>query len=343
MNKKVAYGFFTFVCPVIVGFTISKILLDDPASKNIPASVSYLIGILFSFLSHFLSVWIYLVIDFNDFKEDFSLKIKSITTIGSIIENFAEANMMFDNLFKSVKSDLDFDKNIKLKKNELEFHLYLSRIKYQDYLSSHYIFHADKPKIQKIPKNYFENPIWIKLVDGFKRYLSIQIIDKETKELYLNDTTRRDWEITRLYTKIEQGTLEVFNKLFIVQDDYISANNEQIIDKDLFDYLFCWLQRFEKRSNAQLKIIKFSNANGSIGYDNIEDMGIYDKILAIQKIDDPVMNSVERKQYGLKNERTFTFEFNLDSSVTTDYETNFNALFSQAINLQDFFCPEIIS
>ena len=68
-------------------------------------------------------------------------------------------NFEFGNLIvlNTVKSDLEFDNQIKKDKKYLEFHLYLSKLKCDKFFSSHFIYHSDDMSISKIPTHYSSN------------------------------------------------------------------------------------------------------------------------------------------------------------------------------------------
>lgn len=341
MNKKYKdfiLNVVSFIFPVCFGILYSVYLESVKTVFIISYPVNHLISALIAILSHFLFQWHIFKLDFKNFQKDFEYKINAVNKITSLMDEYAEANYIIDELLKSVKADLSFNKEmvISKKKKNIEFHSYLSRMKYKDYFQSHFIFYANEKLIKKIPKNYFENPIWARLVGESKCYLSTQVIDNDTKDLYLSDINRRNWEIARIKAKIEQGTLLVFNKLFIINDDLIDMNHNQVLDNVLFAYLSCWLKGFNISSDIQLKIIKFSQANGAIGPEKVKDMGIFDKILAFQTIDKNDELESQAFQPAIGRERAFTFEFNLDSSVTQEYRRDFETIFKQADDLRSY-------
>lgn len=326
------------IVPLFVGLLLQGFffLIKDYTGNVYPWT--YLISAYFGLLIFFAFEWIEFKGLFNAFQVDFNNKIRTLNNITSLMEDFVEANIIIDNLISSVRPDLEFNKRIKSSKEgcELDFHLYLSKLKYENYFKSHFIFDANNKSIKKIPKKYFEDPIWARLVGDSKYYLSAQIIAYDTKDLYLSDSNRRDLEIARITAKIKQGELLVFNKLFIIEDSLIDMDTNQILDNTLFQYLHCWMSGFIISSDIQLKIIKFSRANGAIGPEKVKDMGIFDKILAFQTIDKNDELVSQAHHSGIARERAFTFEFNLDSSVTQEYTKDFNTIFKQADDLSSY-------
>jgi len=330
MKKEIFSHWLSWLFPLIISTILCLSLFLDSKAINIPTSVSVSILILSALLSYVAVEWGHFIIKFND-------KIRSTNHISSILTEFAEANMIFDNLLSSVRCDLDFDKQIKFDKKHLDFHLFLSKIKYQKYLSSHFIFQSDKKIIQKIPKYYFEDSIWKRLVGESKCYSSLQLLDEKSTDLYIKDTDRRDLEITFLISKLSQqnkdSKLRSFNKLFILKDDFVDTRTKKISDNNVRNYLQHWLSRFNVLQStdgkAQLKVAKFSEAQGAINGNRLQDIGIFDNILGIQ--------SVYSNAESDFNTNALRFDFSLDCADVKVCKNDYDAIFKRAICLKEFF------
>lgn len=342
MSEKIKYAILHLMLPFVCGTLLGVYLELEKKVCNIPLPINILISALLTFLLFFFIDWLEFKAVFNSFENEFNNKIKTLNNIASLLEEFFEANIIIDNLIKSIKSDLVFNKQIKESKQtcELDFHVYLSKLKYEDYFNSHFLFCADDKSIKKIPKKYFENSIWTMLIDNSRHYLSTQIFDNKTKALYLIGQKRRDHEITRINLKINQKQLLIFNKLFIVQDDMIDMVNKKFLDNDLKAYINGWFTSIRLSKDVQIKIIQYSKANGALGEESVKDMGIFDKIIAFQELDKNVDSITINKHNGtsiIDCERSFTFDFNLNSAVINDYRKNFIAIFNDAESLGRFF------
>ncbi|MBV5328836.1 MAG: hypothetical protein JZU65_14585, partial [Chlorobium sp.] len=271
------------------------------------------------------------------FINNFNDKMKSISNTFLLMNEYAEAGMMLDSVLGTIKDDLKFDKIIKLDKSHLDFHLFLSKIKYQKYLASHFVFEPKRKEIQRIPKYYFESAIWKRLVAESKCYSSLQLLDDPNSSLYLQDTDRRDLEITYLINKLSQKTsgskLKIFNKLFILKNDMLDVKKKKILNQDVYDFLTPWKERFDELKitdgKVLLKIVKFSDAQGAIGGNNLRDIGIFDNILGIQSI----TASDDSEFSG----NTMIFDFSLDEAEVKNCQNDYNAIFKRAINISDFF------
>lgn len=330
MNKEVFSHWLSWLFPLSIATGLGLTLFLDGKATSIPNSVNICIIVLSALLSYVAIEWAYFIIKFND-------KMKSTNKIALLLAEFAEANMMLDNLMQSVRCDLDFDKKIKSDKEHLDFHLFLSKIKYQKYLSSHFVFKSDEKIIQKIPKYYFEDSIWKKLVSDSECYSSLQLLDSQHTGFYLDDTDRRDLEINFIISKLSQrkegSKLRSFKKLFILDDKFVDVKNKKINNVNLQNYLQNWLDRFDvlksSDGNAQLKIIKISEAQGAISAKHLQDIGIFDNILGIQK----VYSNIESDF----NDNALRFDFSLDVSAVRGCKNDYDSIFSRAINLNDFF------
>jgi len=330
MNKKIFSHWLSWSFPLAIAIILGLTLFFDTKAEHVPVSINLAIIILSILLSYVAIEWAIFKIEFND-------KLKSTNDIGSILNEFAEANMMMDNLMHSVKHDLVFDKKIKMDKEHLDFHLFVSKIKYQKFLSSHFVYQTDKKIIQKIPKYYFEDSIWKKLVHDSECYSSLQLLNNANTEFYLKDTTRRNLEITFLNTKLSQSKkeskLHEFHKLFILNDEWVNINEKVILDENIKTYLMHWLDKFKSLGKndgkAELKVIKSSDAEGAIDGKPLKDIGIFDNILGIQ--------SVYSNTESDFNTNSLRFDFSLDLKEVKDYKKDYDTIFKRAINLKDFF------
>lgn len=334
MSKKIFSHWLSWSFPLAIAIILGLTLFFDKKAESVPISINLAIIILSILLS-------YIAIEWAIFKSEFNDKIKSTNDIGSILNEFAEANMMMDNLMESVKHDLVFDKKIKMDKQHLDFHLFLSKIKYRKFLSSHFVYEADKKVIQKIPKYYFEDSIWKKLVNDSECYSSLQLLNNINTDFYIKDTERRNLEITFLTTKLSQSkkgsTLQAFHKLFILNDSWVDINNKVILDENVKVYLKHWLEKFNSLGKAdgkaELKVIKSSDAQGAIDGKPLLDIGIFGNILGIQSVFSNTENDF--------NTNSLRFDFSLDLTEVKEYKKDYDTIFKRAINLRDFFVSQV--
>ncbi len=229
---------------------------------------------------------------------------------------------------------MEFDKNLKKNKESLAFHLFLSKLKYSDYLPSHFIYDVNSKFIKRIPSHYFQTSVWKHLVEESKIYLSLQILNNETDKVYLYNTRRRKSEINQLFTQLQlpkkDSKLSIFRKLFVIQDDWLNVDNKKIIDKNVKEYLLIWHKKFKKinRKKVMLKVINSSQAIGVIDNKQLDDIGIFDDILGLQTPEHNGINTFRTNDVH--------FDFSFDIKLVNQYKNNFNSVFKISIPLAEY-------
>lgn len=278
--------------------------------------------------------WFLFKKEWDKYKKEFTEYKTSRSETGAILNQFEESNFILRKIANSSLPDLEFDKNLKKSKDYLAFHLYLSKIKYEKYLSSHFQYDVDSKFIRKVPIYYFQKSVWNKLIESSKIYLSLQILDSSTNEVYVRNDIRRDSEIVYLFNQLQlprtKSRLSNFRKLFVVQDDWIDINNKNILNNDLKEYLTIWNNKFKdiKSKKAIIKVINKSQAIGAINGKQLDDIGIFDNILGIQTHNPNGINSFRANNVH--------FDFSFDIQLVKRYKNNFGGIFKSGIPLTDY-------
>lgn len=337
MTNKYFSGSFSLYFPLIFGaFTSGTLIYDQSLGKW----VSSCLGLITVLLTYIITEWVTFRIKIND-------KLEVTNHIGSILDEFAEANLLMKKMRNTVKSDLEFDNQIKKDKKYLEFHLYLSKLKYDKFFSSHFIYHSDDMSISKIPTHYFIHYIWRKLVEEFSdSYSSLQLLIAKTKKVYIEENDpnklndRQDIEINCLKSilapdKITGGKhakLQAFKKLFVLDDSWIDEDKKEITDVAVNKYLKKWYDKLCKSEKAQLKIIKFSNAVGVIRGGELKDIGIFGNILGIQSVDEP-----DKNDFRADNIR---IDFYFNATKVAEYKMDYASIFDRASDFKEYFVSQ---
>jgi hypothetical protein len=325
--KKVIYSkyfkiFFLLISEIILG-TLLKI--DHNLSWIGIAVVLLFWGV----LSHMFIEWLKFEEDFKELKES-----KSYTE--RLLNEFAESNFLMNSMARSVKSDLEFDKHVKLKTEHKPFQLFISALKYEYYLSSYFKYNLDanSPAITNIPRYYFESytkqngekySVWMWLIEKSKTYQSIQILNNDTSEIYLDNKERLEIETNYLKTQYQckNAKLSTIKKLFVIKDEWMDADGKIITEANITSYLDVWKIRLKSmtktsKKNLQVKYIKMSLAKGSLNNGYIDDIGIFDSILGIQS---PI--KTENSLIDDKSDISFYFDKEFVESNKEKFETVF--------------------
>lgn len=322
MNNKYVSHWLSWVVPLGAGFATGAplIIWEKDLSKGTSVSLSVLIALL-----------MYIITEWGFFKDKLEKKLEVSNDIGSILNEFAEANLLIHKMKNTVESDLKFDNQIKKDKKHLEFHLYLSKLKYDEFFSSHFVFSPNKRAIQKIPRYYFERDIWRKLVGISDCYYSLQLLDYVTKDFYLKDKARLKLELTFLTKNLVSSDfkLQIFHKLFVLNDEVVDIQKKTFVDKDVEEYLKDWHDKFNDSAKVHLKIIRSSDAQGALDGKLLNDLGIFGNILGIQSV--CFNKETDFTANGLR------FDFYFDMSEVEACKKNFNAIFNMAVYLNEFF------
>ncbi len=284
--------------------------------------------------------------EWNDFKLKWEVFVKDFdqtkvptSKTGFILNEFAESNFLMERIADSVKQDLQFDKIMKTDRKHLEFHLFLSKLKYNDFLTSHFIYSSENRLISRVPTHYFIQFIWRKLVEEFSEtYSSLQILNVDTEEVYLKNDFRQNEEIGCLESQVvrrkKEAKLQSFHKLFVLKDVWMNEDKKEITNEVVKKYLKKWYdklgqERLEKTGKIKLRIIKSSNAVGAIHKGPLDDIGIFGNLLGIQSV---VEN--QERYFSADNIR---IDFYFDETVVDKYKKDFSAIFNRAENLRDYF------
>ena len=150
--------------------------------------------------------------EWNEFKDQWKENKKVIESIrvsksrtGAILDKFAKSNIIVEALYEKIKDDLELDEHITNNNDKIQkdFHSFISSLKYQEFLASHFIIKAKEMEVLQIPAYYFKNKIWTEFVDKAPHYYSMQLLDEKQAGIYLRDKDRLDDELAFLTKKID--------------------------------------------------------------------------------------------------------------------------------------------
>lgn len=318
---------------IITELLLAALLKIDHSLTVIGISV---VMIFWAALSHIFVKWLKFEHEFKELKES-----KSQTEM--LLNEFAESNHLMSRIANTAKLDLKFDKNIKLNSEHKPFQLFLSALKYEYYLSSYFKYNQDEnsPAITKIPRFYFEDyrrpdgekhSIWMWLIEKSQRYKSIQVLNNDTSEIYLKNKERLETETNYLKNQFENPNAKLVSiqKLFVIKSEWLSQDGKTVINQDVITYLEVWKTRLsgmskEKKKNLQVRFIKLSEAKGALNNsDYVDDIGIFDNILGIQK--------PEKTNSNLIDDST-DISFYFERSKVNNFKTKFDTIFNKAVTL----------
>ena len=319
MKWLLSIHFASVIFSILIGFAVDKHLEKDYDLSDIGQLV---ICVFCGFIAYLFAEWIIFKFDWQKYKKEIEkLKFTRCLT-GDILNEFAESNFLMERMSSSIKQDLLFDKIIKNDKKQWDFHLFLSELKYHDYLPSHFIYSADDKLIKKVPTYYFQTFVWRRLVEMSNIYQSIQILEPDTESVYIKNTNRLNAETNFLQVQLRNATkthrLKTFEKIFVIEDEWVDLNNRNIKIQSIRDYLITWHKKFSifyKSGKAKLKIIRTSEARGIINNGKLDDIGIFGDILGIQS----VVNNTENN-FCVDNVR---IDFYFDIPTVNKYKNEF--------------------
>ncbi len=330
MCKKILIRIVPVVFAIIVDIIVHTLL-----HKNQQLTTPSMIVVLFfcAILAYMFSEWVIFKIEWEGFKKDFNDYKMSRSYTGNILNEFAESNFLMNKISNSVKKDLQFDKTMKKDKQHLDFHLFLSKLKYNEFLPSHFIYSAGNRLISRVPTHYFEKTVWRKLVELSEKYLSIQILNCSTEKIYIENEARLVSETNFLEFQLgktkKNAKLNSFQKLFVIEDQWIDMTTNELKNESIRKYLTWWYNKFCNSKKAKLKIIMSSQALGIINGENLDDIGIFGNILGIQSV---IHNTDE--SFKADNVR-INFYFN--QTDVEKYRNDFKDIFKRSLWLKDFF------
>lgn len=333
LKKIVTSNYFEFIFLGISELVLAALLKHDQRLELTDISVVMAFWLV---IAHLFVKWLKFEHEFKELKES-----KSQTE--KLLNEFAESNHLMVRISNSIRSDLEFDNNVKLKNEHKPFHLFLSALKYEYYLSSYFKYSQDgnSPAITKIPRFYFEDyrkqngekhSIWMWLIEKSKSYQSIQVLNNDTSEIYLSNIERLTTETNYLKTQYENpnSKLNSIMKLFVIKDEWISTDGIEIINTEVTKYLDVWKHKLSKMSeeskkNLRVNYMKISDAKGSFtNRECVEDIGIFDNILGVQT---PV-----KTEGSLINDK-LDISFYFEEQYVNGYKTKFETIFKNATPL----------
>jgi hypothetical protein len=211
------------------------------------------------------------------------------------------------------------------------------------FFKSSLIISPQDSNISKVPRYYFEADkignelgIWKWLLHNSNKYYSVQIVNKQTANIYLTNRKRTISEINFIKTEIKAKQSEI-KKIFVIEDEWIEVDGDVIVvDDSVLEYIHYWIAMEKKipadiKANVSIKCIKASCVNGSLGdrYE-VDDFGLFDNILGIQE--------VIPKSGSLIDDMT-NIKFFIDNDKIKEYYDSFNNLFvdTDAISLDTLF------
>lgn len=315
---------FSILFPICSDIIIGFALHYDHHLKPVELAV---VLCFWTLLSHIFCEWIEFIKEFKELK-----KFKSFTE--SILNEFAESNYLVTKIAGTIQQDLKFDKYIKTQnKKHLDFHMFLSEVKLNQFLSSHFIYSIENKEIRRIPAHYFIHGIWKELVNTSDSYHSLQLLNKKTIDVYINNEFRQNEEINRLHANLTQNRkiskLEEFQKLFVLDNDWIDLSTKDISEPRVKAYLEKWNAKFGQSTKAKLRLTRTQDAEGAIHSGPLEDIGIFDGILGIQSVVDN-----QERYFSADN---IKIDFYFDNERVTKYRADFDSIFESASDIGDFF------
>lgn len=333
LKKIISKKSFSVWFLIITELILAYLLDTDHALTTIGISV---VMVFWAILSHIFIKWLKFEDEFNELKQS-----KSQTE--KLLNEFAESNRLMQRIANSAKSDLEFDKYIKLRNEHKPFQLLISDLKYEYFLTSYFRYNQDIncPAVTNIPRHYFEDfiksngekqSIWMWLIERSSSYQSIQVLNNETKNIYIDNISRLENETNYLHTQFDtkKAKLKSFKKLFVIKNDWMSTEGTVITDKEIIEYLDVWKNKLSeftknKRKKFIIKYIQLSKAKGALdNCDYVEDIGVFDNILGIQK-------PVDTKNALINDGTDISFYF--EKEKVDNYKAKFETIFSKAHSL----------
>jgi hypothetical protein len=335
MKKRIFNHWLSYVFPLAVSVILGlAIFFDD--GNTIPVSINIGIVIITAILSYGSVEWVVFKTEFND-------RIKLNAEIGLILNEFNEANVLSENLINVFRNDLAFDRNIKINNAHKPFHLFLSELKYKYYLSSYFKYVSDlnSPAIKGIPRHFFEKyeqsngekySVWMWLIERSNSYRSIQVLNNETSQIYLDNEERQTIETNYLKTQYEckSANLNSIKKLFVIKDEWLSTDGKSINEPNVEKYLAVWKNQLSgmsktSRKKLQIKFIRISEAKGATNnQEHVDDIGIFDSILGVQ-------SPIETGEYLINDNTDISFYF--DKKMVDNKKATFETIFQKANSL----------
>lgn len=353
--KKYLFGFLPIILAIVTGIGIDQLIIGELILAN--GSLSHKGVILVALFGGFLA---FLVLEWAFFKfhekdefinqqrkfldewkkfnslwmenkkviEDIRVS-KSRTEI--ILDKFAESNFLMMKMSNTIKEDLEFDKIVKESKDHLDYHMYISKLKINEFFSSHFIYSAEKKTVLQIPAFYFQNRIWEEFINISSCYYSLQLLDKEHSEVYLSNPRRSRSERNFLDSKLNGENTTALKKLFVLESDEFD-NNGKLKTGNIKEYLTHWHNEFKgKYKEFPIKVIKRDAAEGILGVNiTLEDTGIFGDTYGIQSVNKqvakktPLQASLDDNKFYVDN---LIIDFYFDKEKTKEQKLRFNTLF----------------
>lgn len=321
MNKPLTFKRFSILFPIATEIIIGLLLHFDGTLTP------WGIAIVMSFwllLSYIFCEFIIFIKEFKEFKE-----LKSFTE--SILNEFAESNLLVKTMSDTIKEDLEFDKVMKNNKDHLDLHIYILKLKLHEFFASHFIYSSEKKSVLQIPTYYFQNRIWETFVSRSYCYYSLQLLDDKQSKIYLDNKRRLLSELNILENQLSGKNKTVLKKLFVLES---KAFNElgQIVDGQMREYLQEWLKKFnDKFRQFPIKVINKDDAEGALGKgSDLNDIGIFGDTFGIQSL-----NSSDGKFYT----DALKIDFYFDKAKTNEQKEKFCKLFDKARPLCEVLKP----
>lgn len=335
MKKKIFNHWLSYAFPLAVSFALGLAAIFDEGN-TIPFSINLGIIIVIALLSYGSVEWVVFKVEFND-------RIKLNAEIGLILNEFNEASVLGENLINAFRDDLAFDRNIKINNAHKPFHLFLSELKYKYYLSSYFKYVSDfnSPAVKGIPRHFFEKyiqsngepySVWMWLIERSNVYRSIQVLNSNTSQIYLDNKERQEIETNYLKTQYEckEASLNSIKKLFVIKDEWLSPDGKTIIEPNVAKYIDVWRNKLSgmskvSRKNLQIKFIKMFDAKGCTNnLEHVDDIGIFDSILGVQ-------SPIETGEFLINDKTDISFYF--DKNMVDKKKATFETIFQNANSL----------
>ena len=332
LKFKIIFTIFSAVFAIVVDIIIHYLLHHD---GNLTEHGMWVVLFFCGLLTFLFTEWIFFKFEWFYFGEELKEKLTFTDNVFDVINEFSEANFLMKKMMETIKADLNLEAELNISPDHVKKKsLFISKLKYQNFLSSHFKSSGDEKIIRQIPSYYFTHKIWGKFVDESSYYYSLQLLEsKESQKVYLpsknkseNDRKfaqdRLDSELNFLQSKLNGKNKTILKKLFVIEGGEFEKG--KLKPGDIKDYLENWKNKFKNCHKVfPIKVIENNKAIGKMKTgpttDKLDDIGIFGEVYGIQSLNDPA--SKEFYTDALK------IDFYFDEKETEKQKKAFEKLF----------------